>query len=111
MEARAYLRNARIAPRKVQIVLDLIRNKPVDIALATLELTPKAASPMVAKLLKSAMANAENNHNMNKDDLYVSECFVCPGPIMKRVMPRAQGRAFRILKRSSHITLAVAEKE
>ena len=111
MEARAYLRNARIAPRKVQIVLDLIRSKPVDIALATLELTPKAASPMVAKLLKSAMANAENNHNMNKDDLYVSECFVCPGPIMKRVMPRAQGRAFRILKRTSHITLVVKEKE
>ena len=111
MEARAYLRNARIAPRKVRIVLDLIRNKPVDIALATLELTPKAASPMVAKLLKSAMANAENNHNMNKDDLYVSECFVCPGPIMKRVMPRAQGRAFRILKRTSHITLVVKEKE
>ena len=111
MEARAYLRNARIAPREVQIVLDLIRNKPVDIALATLELTPKAASPMVAKLLKSAMANAENNHNMNKDDLYVSECFVCPGPIMKRVMPRAQGRAFRILKRTSHITLVVKEKE
>ena len=111
MEARAYLRNARIAPRKVQIVLDLIRNKPVDIALATLELTPKAASPMVAKLLKSAMANAENNHNMNKDDLYVSECFVCPGPIKKRVMPRAQGRAFRILKRTSHITLVVKEKE
>ena len=111
MEARAYLRNARIAPRKVQIVLDLIRNKPVDIALATLELTPKAASPMVAKLLKSAMANVENNHNMNKDDLYVSECFVCPGPIMKRVMPRAQGRAFRILKRTSHITLVVKEKE
>ena len=111
MEARAYLRNARIAPRKVQIVLDLIRNKPVDIALATLELTPKAASPMVAKLLKSAMANAENNHNMNKDDLYVSECFVCPGPIMKRVMPRAQGRAFRILKRTPHITLVVKEKE
>ena len=111
MEARAYLRNARIAPRKVQIVLDLIRNKPVDIALATLELTPKAASPMVAKLLKSAMANAENNHNMNKDDLYVSECFVCPGPIMKRVMPRARGRSFRILKRTSHITLVVKEKE
>ena len=111
MEARAYLRNARIAPRKVQIVLDLIRNKPVDIALATLELTPKAASPMVAKLLKSAMANAENNHNMNKDDLYVSECFVCPGPIMKRVMPRAQGRAFRIFKRTSHITIVLKEEE
>ena len=111
MEARAYLRNARMAPRKVQIVLDLIRNKPVDIALATLELTPKAASPMVAKLLKSAMANAENNHNMNKDDLYVSECFVCPGPIMKRVMPRAQGRAYRILKRTSHITIVLKEEE
>ena len=111
MEARAYLRNARIAPRKVQIVLDLIRNKPVDIALATLELTPKAASPMVAKLLKSAMANAENNHNMNKDDLYVSECFVCPGPTLKRIMPRAKGSADRILKRTSHVTLAVAEKD
>ncbi len=111
MEARAYLRNARIAPRKVQIVLDLIRNKPVDIALATLELTPKAASPMVAKLMKTAIANAQNNHNMNKEALNVSECFVCPGPIMKRVMPRAQGRAFRILKRTSHITLVVKEKE
>ena len=96
MEARAYLRNARISPRKVQIVLDLIRNKPVDIALATLDLTPKAASPIIAKLLKSAMANAENNNNMDKDSLYVAECFVTPGPIMKRIMPRAQGRAYRI---------------
>ena len=101
MEARAYLRNARISPRKVQIVLDLIRNKPVDIALATLDLTPKAASPIIAKLLKSAMANAENNNNMDKDSLYVAECFVTPGPIMKRIMPRAQGRAYRILKRTS----------
>ena len=111
MEARAYLRNARISPRKVQIVLDLIRNKPVDIALATLDLTPKAASPIIAKLLKSAMANAENNNNMDKDSLYVAECFVTPGPIMKRIMPRAQGRAFRILKRTSHVTLVVKEKE
>ena len=111
MEARAYLRNARISPRKVQIVLDLIRNKPVDLALATLDLTPKAASPILAKLLKSAMANAENNNNMDKDNLYVSECFVCPGPIMKRIMPRAQGRAFRILKRTSHITIVLKEKE
>ena len=94
MEARAYLRNARIAPRKVQIVLDLIRNKPVDIALATLDLTPKAASPMLAKLLKSAIANAENNHNMNKDNLYVAECFVTPGPTMKRSMRRADHIAF-----------------
>ena len=111
MEARAYLRNARIAPRKVQIVLDLIRNKPVDIALATLDLTPKAASPMLAKLLKSAIANAENNHNMNKDNLYVAECFVTPGPTMKRIMPRAQGRAYRILKRTSHITIVLKEED
>ena len=111
MEARAYLRNARIAPRKVQIVLDLIRNKPVDIALATQDLTPKAASPMLAKLLKSAIANAENNHNMNKDNLYVAECFVTPGPTMKRIMPRAQGRAYRILKRTSHITIVLKEEE
>ena len=111
MEASAYLRNARISPRKVQIVLDLIRNKPVDIALATLDLTPKAASPIIAKLLKSAMANAENNNNMDKDSLYVAECFVTPGPIMKRIMPRARGRAYRILKRTSHITIVLKEKE
>ena len=111
MEARAYLRNARIAPRKVQIVLDLIRNKPVDIALATLDLTPKAASPILAKLLKSAIANAENNHSMNKDDLVVAECYLTPGPIMKRIQPRAQGRAFRIYKRTSHITIVLKEEE
>ena len=111
MEARAYLRNARISPRKVQIVLDLIRNKPADIALATLDLTPKAASPIVAKLLKSAMANAENNFSMDKDNLYVSECVVTPGPIMKRIMPRDHGRAYRIFKRTSHITVVLKEKE
>ena len=111
MEARAYLRNVRISPRKVQIVLDLIRNKPTDVALATLRLTPKAASPILEKLLKSAIANADNNHSMNKDNLYVAECFVTPGPIMKRVMPRAQGRAFRIMKRTSHITIVLREKD
>ena len=110
MEARAYLRTARISPRKVQIVLDLIRNKPVDIALATLDLTPKAASPIVAKLVKSAAANAENNFSMNKDDLYVAECFANKGPTMKRVKPRAQGRAYRIEKRMSHITIVLDEK-
>ena len=109
MEARAYLRNARISPRKVQIVLDLIRNKPVDIALATLDLTPKAASPIVSKLVKSAQANGVNNFSMDGDNLYVAECFVTPGPIMKRIMPRAKGRADRINKRTSHITLAVKE--
>lgn len=111
MEARAYLRGLRISPRKVSIVLDLIRNKPVDLALATLRHTPKAASEPVMKLLKSACANAENNHSMDKKALYVSECFVTPGPTMKRIRPRAQGRAFQILKRSSHITIAVKEKE
>ena len=111
MDARAYLRHARISPRKVQIVLDLIRNKPVDIALATLELTPKAASPIVSKLVKSAQANGVNNFSMDGDNLYVAECFVTPGPIMKRIMPRARGRAYRILKRTSHITVVLKEKE
>ena len=111
MEAKAYLRNLRMSPRKVQIVLDLIRNKPADLAMAILENTPKAVCEPVAKLLKSAMANAENNFNMDKNNLYVSECFVCPGPIMKRIRPRAQGRAYRVLKRTSHITMVVCEKE
>ena len=92
-------------------MLDLIRNKPTDVALATLRLTPKAASPILEKLLKSAIANADNNHNMNKDNLYVAECFVTPGPIMKRVMPRSHGRAFRIMKRTSHITIVLREKD
>ena len=109
MEARAYLRNARIAPRKVQVVLDLIRNKPVDVALATLNYTPKAACEMLEKLLKSAIANAENNHNMNKDNLYVAECYATSGPIMKRISFRARGRADRILKRTCHITVVLDE--
>ena len=110
MEAKAILRNARIAPRKVQIVLDLIRGKDYEVALATVQHTPKAASEYLEKLLKSAAANAENNHNMNKDNLYVAECFVTPGPTMKRIMPRAQGRAYRILKRSCHISIILNER-
>ncbi len=111
MEARAYLKFIRISPRKVQIVLDLIRGKSADVAVAILKHTPKSASEPLEKLLKSAMANAENNHNMDKNRLYVAECFVCPGPTMKRVRPRAQGRAFKILKRSSHITMVLKERE
>lgn len=111
MEAKAILRNARIAPRKVQIVLDLIRGKDYDVAMATVKHTPKAASEYLEKLLKSAARNAENNHNMDKNNLYVAECYVCPGPIMKRIMPRAQGRAYRILKRTSHVTIVLKEKE
>lgn len=111
MEARAYLRHLRIAPRKVQIVLDLIRNQPADKAMAILKHTPKPASEPLQKLLKSAMANAENNHNMDKNSLYVAECFVCPGPTLKRIRPRAQGRAFHVLKRTSHVTMVLKEKE
>ncbi|MBR1422581.1 MAG: 50S ribosomal protein L22 [Ruminococcus sp.] len=111
MEAKAILRTARIAPRKVQIVLDLIRGKDYEVATAIVKNTPKAASEYLEKLLKSAAANAENNHNMDKNNLYVSECYVCPGPIMKRIRPRAQGRAYRIFKRTSHITVVLKEKE
>jgi len=111
MEAKAIVKTARIAPRKVKIVLDLIRGKDYEVALATVKHTPKAASEYLEKLLKSAAANAEYNHNMDKNNLYVAECFVCPGPIMKRIMPRAQGRAYRILKRTSHITVVLKERD
>ena len=111
MEAKAYLKHARISPRKVQIVLDLIRNKPVEEATAILALTPKAACEPLAKLLKSGIANAENNFNVDKKNLYVAECFVCPGPMLKRIRPRAQGRAFRVMKRTSHVTMVLREKE
>ncbi len=110
-EAKAILRGVRISPRKVQIVLDLIRNQNVDIALAALDLTPKAGCPIVKKLLNSAIANADNNHSMNKDALYVAACYVGPGPILKRIRPRAHGRAFRINKRTSNITIILKERE
>ena len=112
MESRAILRNARISPRKVQIVLDLIRNQPADKAMAILRHTPKAACEYLEKLLKSAIANAENNHHMKTGNLYVAECHVGPGGhILKRMRPRAHGRGYRILKRTSHITLVLKEKE
>ncbi|MGM9623048.1 50S ribosomal protein L22 [Butyricicoccus sp.] len=111
MEARAYLRNVRIAPRKVKVVCDLIRGKSAAEANAIMMNTPKAASELLVKLLKSAVANAENNHNMDPEKLYVAEVSVSPGPVLKRIRPRAHGRAFRILKRTSHITLVLKEKE
>lgn len=111
MQAVAHLKYARISPRKVLIVLNLIRNKPVSLAMAILKNTPKAASEYLEKLLKSAIANAENNNHMDVSKLYIAECFVGPGPTLKRIMPRAQGRAFQILKRSSHVTIVVKEKE
>ena len=111
MEAKAYLKYARISPRKVKIVLDLIRGKDAATAMAILKNTPKSASEYLIKLLNSAIANAEHNFSMDTSKLYVSECFVCPGPILKRIMPRAQGRAYRINKRTSHVTLAVKERD
>ena len=110
MEAKANLKYLRISPRKVKIVLDLIRGKDVATAAAILMQTPKAASEPLMKLLKSACANAENNFGMDPSKLVVSEVFATPGPILKRMMPRAQGRAYRINKRTSHITIAVAER-
>ena len=110
MEAKATLTYARIAPRKVQVVCDLIRGKSVAQANAILALTPKAAAEPLAKLVKSAAANAENNHGMDPEKLYVAATYATPGPIIKRFMPRAQGRAYRINKRTSHITIAVAER-
>lgn len=111
MEARAQLNHVRISPRKVSVVLDLIRNKNCDLSMAILKHTSKAACEPLLKLLKSAMANAENNHNMDVSKLYVAECFVCQGPTLKRIRPRAQGRAFRINKHTSHITLVLKEAE
>ena len=109
MEARAKLSYARISSRKVKIVIDMIRNKPVGEAMGILKNTPKAASELLIKLLNSAAANAENNHNMDKNNLYVAEVYANQGPTLKRVRPRAQGRAFSIRKRTSHITIVLKE--
>ena len=111
MEAKAYLKYARISPRKVKIVLDLIRGKDAGVAMGILKNTNKSASEYLIKLLGSAIANAENNFHMDVTKLYVSECFVCPGPTLKRVMPRAKGSADRILKRTSHVTMVVKERD
>ena len=111
MEANAKLKYARISPRKVSIVLDLIRGKDVDEALGILKNTRKAASEYLVKLVASATANAEHNFSMDRSKLYVSECFVCPGPTLKRGQARARGGFDRILKRTSHITVVVKERD
>ncbi len=110
-QAKAVLRYARISPRKVNIVNDLIRNKNVATARGILMNTPKAASALLIKLLDSAVANAENNFGLDTDKLYIAEIYANAGPTLKRIRPRAQGRAFRIRKRTSHITIVVKEKE
>lgn len=102
---RAIAKFIRISPSKVRIVLDVIRGKNVDEALAILKNTPKAASEVLIKLVNSAVANAENNLNMSRNDLIVKECFADEGPTLKRIQPTAKGRAFRINKRTSHITV------
>lgn len=102
---RATAKFVRISPFKVRVVLDIIKGKPVTEVLAILENTPKAASEILYKVVSSAVANAENNMNMSRNDLVVAECYANDGPTLKRIMPRAQGRAFRINKRTSHITV------
>lgn len=110
MRPRAIARYIRISSRKVRIVINLIRGKQVNEALAILKFTPKSAAPVVEKLLKSAIANAEYK-GLNKDDLYVAEVFADQGPTLKRMMPRAKGSGALILKRSSHITIVLDEKK
>ncbi len=110
-QAVATLKYARISSRKVKIVADLIRGKDVDEALAIVKFTPKASSEIIEKLLKSAIANAENNHQMKRENLYVAEIYANQGPTLKRIRPAAKGSAVRIRKRTSHITIVLKEKE
>ena len=106
----AKLSYARVSVQKACFVLDAIRGKDVATALAIVSYNPRYASSVVEKLLKSAIANAENNNGMNTENLYVAECYANKGPTMKRIRPRAQGRAYRIEKRMSHITIVLDEK-
>ena len=110
MEAKAHLKYLRISPRKVSILCDIIRGKDAKTACVYLMQTPKAASEPMLKLLKSAIANAENNNGMNAENLYIAEAYANKGPTMKRIRPRAQGRAYRIEKRMSHITVILNER-
>jgi len=109
-EGRAVVRYARVSTRKAKLVIDLIRNKNIDEAYAILKYMPRNASEIIYKLLKSAEANAVNNNQLDRDRLYISEIYADPGPTLKRIMPRARGQAFRIRKRTSHITLVLKER-
>ena len=110
-KAVATLKYARISSRKVKIVADLIRGKNAEDALAIVKFTPKASSEIIEKLLKSAMANAENNHGMNVSKLYVAEIYANQGPTLRRIRPAATGSAVRIRKRTSHITIVLKERD
>ncbi len=111
MQAKAVLRGVRISPQKVRLVVDVVRGKPVDMALAILRNMPQKAADDVARTIKSAAANAENNFHMSPEDLRVATIFADEGPAMKRFSPRARGRANVIRKRSSHITVIVDDGE
>ncbi len=111
MQAKAIARTIRIAPRKVRLVVDLIRGKQVGEAIAILRHTQKSASPVVEKLLNSAIANAEHNYEMEPNNLVITQAFVDEGPTLKRFRPRAMGRASAINKRTSHITIVLSEKK
>lgn len=111
MQAKAVARTVRIAPRKARLVIDLIRGKQVGEAVAILRHTPKAASSIIEKVLKSAVANAEHNYDMDVNNLVIEKAYVDEGPTLKRFRPRAQGRASQINKRTSHITIIVSEKK
>ncbi len=110
MEAKAIAKTVRIAPRKVRLVVDLIRGKNVGEAISILNFTPKAGSVVVLKALNSAIANAVHNYEMKVEELYIKEAVVNEGPTLKRFMPRAKGSASSIMKRTSHITIVVAER-
>ena len=110
-KAVATLKYAGISSRKVKIVADLIRGKNAEDALAIVKFTPKASSEIIEKLLKSAMANAENNHGMNVSNLYVAEIYANQGPTLRRIRPAAKGSAVRIRKRTSHITIVLKERD
>lgn len=110
MEAKAVAKYIRIAPRKIRVVMDLIRGKNVGEAFAILKFTPKVGAEVIEKVLKSAVANAEHNFDMNADKLYIASAYVDQGPTLKRIHPRSRGQAFKILKRSSHVTVVVKER-
>lgn len=110
MEAKAVARYVRVAPRKARQVVDEVRGKNIDEALAMLRFTRRKAADELFKVVTSAVANAEHNYDMNRDQLYIAEAYVDGGPTLKRFHPRAQGRAYPILKRTSHITVVVKER-
>ncbi|WDV45419.1 50S ribosomal protein L22 [Clostridiaceae bacterium M8S5] len=111
MEAKAIAKHVRISPRKVQLAADLVRGKSVMEAVAILKYMPTKGAEVLGKVVKSALANAENNFDLDRDNLYVAQAYANQGPTLKRYRPRAQGRAFHIRKRTSHVGVVLKERE